>query len=119
MRVNPGRTLISTRTVFGGQVATARLSPWQRWSVEWQGSGVRMYAQALLALLVTCHLSLKRGRASVSMQGWMQTNKRADAACLPAAGGPQAGLKIDPARLSPDAPAAFSRHTGRRRSVVE
>ncbi len=35
----------------------------------------------------------------VTEEGWMQTNQRADAACLPAclptAGGPQAGLEID------------------------
>ncbi len=40
---------------------------------EWKGSSVRQYAQAALALLVTCHSSL------VTEEGWMQTNQRADA----------------------------------------
>ena len=53
---------------------------------EWKGSSVREYAQAALALLVTCHSSL------VTEEAWMQTNQRAAAACLP-----QAGLEIDPA----------------------
>ncbi len=34
---------------------------------------VRNYAEAALALLVTCHSSL------ITEEGWMQTNQRADA----------------------------------------
>jgi hypothetical protein len=58
---------------------------------EWKGSSVREYAQAALALLVTCRstsltaLSASKGHSSlVTEDGCMQTNQRADAACLPA-----------------------------------